>query len=58
MKIWSFYDPETGNFARQTFGGPAGSIERNTPDGLVAIEGVYDPDTQRVDLETGEVISV
>lgn len=56
MKTVSFYDPETGLFAGRWFSGPGNKVERNTPQGMAAIEGRYDPKSQRVDIETGEVV--
>lgn len=56
MKDWRFYDPETGLFADRTFIGRESAAERNTPAGLVAVEGRYDHLSQRVDLETGAVV--
>lgn len=56
MKTVSFYDPQTGLFTGRRFTGPGKYIARNTPDGCVAMEGVFDHLSQRVDLETGEVV--
>jgi hypothetical protein len=52
---WSFYDSETGVFTGQKYRGRARDLERNTPDGLVAIEGDFDHVTQMV--VDGEVVA-
>lgn len=55
--IWSFYDMLTGVFSGRRYDGPDKFLERNTPTGFAAIEGVYDPVTQLVDPMTKQVIS-
>ena len=60
MKTFSFYDPATGNvyprklqcFARVS----EAFVAANTPDGAIAIEGDFDPLSQRIDLETGQAV--
>jgi len=55
IRHWSFFDPKTGEFSPQRFSAPDGrDLARNTPDGLEAIEGVFDHLTQRV--ENGAVV--
>lgn len=53
---WSFYDPASGMFVGRTFSGHPSMLKANTPAGLLAIEGAHDHLSQRVDLETGEVV--
>lgn len=53
----SFYDPKTGLFTGRMFIGPARTVELNTPSGCKAMPGKYDHRSQRVDLETGEVVA-
>lgn len=56
--VWHFFDPSTGLFVGRKFRGPAGAIEANTPDGLVAWPGDdVDPACQRLDLETGQLVA-
>jgi hypothetical protein len=56
-KIFSFYDAQTGIFSPRRFGAPdAANLALNTPAGHVAIEGAFDRDSQRVDVESGTVI--
>lgn len=56
MNIYSFFHPASGLFADRQFRGPQWALEANTPDGLQAIPGVFDPQRQRVDLASGEVV--
>jgi len=53
---WSFYNATTGEFLPRLFSGSSKLLEQNTPAGHVAIEGQFDPLSQRVDVETGEVV--
>lgn len=56
-KTWSFYDAATGIFTgRRLRTSNADTLAANTPEGCAAIEGRFDPQTERVDLETGGVI--
>lgn len=55
-KVHSFYDKQTGLFLGRTFSGPEGSLENNIPEGAGAIEGVFDHNCHRVDLESGNVV--
>lgn len=64
MSTWSFYNLETGLFHSGTFTtgarAPARAmrdVNANTPEGFAAIEGRYDRLTQRVDVDTGQVIA-
>jgi hypothetical protein len=53
MKIWSFYDPETGAISGRRVTSTSTDIvdiKNNTPEGLKPIEGSYDHLSQRVDL--------
>lgn len=54
---WSFYDTATGVFSTRTFTGNRGSLRNNTPKGCAALEGRYDRLSQRVNVETGEVVA-
>jgi hypothetical protein len=68
MKTWSFYHSQSGEFApwhfsssvHKVIGGEAltddADLKINTPEGHRAIEGHFDPLSQRVDLETGAVV--
>lgn len=53
---YSFYDESTGAIAARTFSGSARLLALNTPKGHRAIEGHFDRLSQRVDIETGEVV--
>lgn len=53
---WCFFDPATGQFAGRMYSGPAEALELNTPPGLAPLEGDFDPLSQRVDLDSGEVV--
>lgn len=57
MKTYSFYDPSTGLLAGGTVTLPDGLLDLNTPAGLVAIEGAFDQRSQRIDLDSGEVVA-
>jgi hypothetical protein len=53
---WSFYDTATGLFNRRRVTCAAGqTLERNTPAGHAALAGDFDPLSQRVNLQTGQV---
>lgn len=56
MTTWSFCDERTGLFVGRSYSGPAAALEANTPTGCLAVEGQHDPLSQRVDVETGEVV--
>lgn len=53
---WSFYDPETGIFSGTTFSGPSHSLERNTPSGFAAKDGLHDHLLRRIDIKSGGVV--
>lgn len=55
-KTWSFCDGITGALLGRTFAGSEDSLAANTPAGAVAVEGVHDRMSRRVDLATGEVV--
>jgi hypothetical protein len=56
MKQASFYDAATGRFDGQQVLASSDAIKAMVPDGFIAIDGHYDPLTQRVDIATGEVV--
>lgn len=56
MKSWSFADQDTGLFTGRSFSGPESSLPANTPPGTIAVPGMHDPGSARLDLETGEVV--
>lgn len=57
MKTWHFYDLETGLFTRQRLAASdAALVDANTPAGCGAFAGDVDPDSMRVDLDTGQVV--
>ena len=56
MKTWSFYDERTGLFTGRLFSGADRHLRANTRAGSVAIEGRHDKLTQRVDVDTGEIL--
>lgn len=57
MKTWCFFNPATGLFIDRIYcSSNLQSLEANTPEGLYAVEGRYDYLSQRVDVESGEVI--
>jgi hypothetical protein len=54
---WNFYNAETGLLHGRTFSSTDASvIDANTPAGCVAIEGDFDPLSQRFDLELGKIV--
>lgn len=56
MSTYSFFDPSTGLFAGKQFRGPLSMLSANTPEGTQAIEGAFDAQRQRVDLDSGAVV--
>lgn len=57
MKRWHFYRLSDGTFTRQSMvTADAELVAANTPSGCAAIAGNIDPDSMRVDLETGSVV--
>lgn len=59
MKSFSQYDASTGLFTGVTHSSTIDDpdyLARNTPDGRKFLEGVYDHQSKRVDLATGEVV--
>jgi hypothetical protein len=56
MKSWHFFDAKTGYLTGRAYSGPDEMLDANTPPGCAAIEGEFDCLSQRVDLETGEII--
>ncbi len=58
MRTWSFYRLSDGTFTGREFSAPNDkAMSANTPEGCAAIEGRYDCQSQRVDLESGRVIT-
>lgn len=58
MRRWSFYDLETGEFVGREFcSSNEADIESSMPSGCGAIEGRHDPLTERVDLETMQIVA-
>ena len=55
MTTWTIYDKATGVFV-SAFSGPADSLLQNTPNGCGSIEGIYNANSQKVDLATGKVV--
>jgi hypothetical protein len=56
MRTWSFYLLETGAFTGRTYSSTdPDTLARNTPPDCVAIEGTFDPRTQRFDSRAGMV---
>lgn len=56
-KTWSMYLVDSGLFTgRRVTGCTPEDLEHNTPPGCAAIEGKFDAGSQRVDLQTGEVV--
>jgi hypothetical protein len=53
---WHFYDLQTGLFIGRSHGGDERSLALNMPEGVGAMEHVADWQSQRVDLETGELV--
>jgi hypothetical protein len=63
MSRWSFYRLSDGLFIGRRFVSTAAGkrelrehLSANTPEGCAAMEGQFDPLSQRVDLETGQVV--
>lgn len=56
MKTYSFHDPATGLIAPETVTCSERQAEANTRPGLTRIEGALDHLSQRVDIETGQVV--
>jgi hypothetical protein len=56
MKAWSFADPQTGMFSGQAFMGTEARLQGNVPPGLIAVEGLHDHLSKRLDVNTGAVV--
>lgn len=57
MPIWSFYRLSDGTFTGATFSSRSGAgLPEATPAGCAARQGVFNPNRQRVDLATDEVV--
>lgn len=56
MSTWSFFAASTGMLTGQRFTGPRDALEANTPAGCESVAGAFDYLSQRVDLESGEVV--
>ena len=55
--MFSFYRLATGAFTGRRFDGPIYEVGINTPVGCAAITGAFDRLSQRIDLETGQVVA-
>lgn len=55
MSAWHFYRLADGGLTGRTFSGPQDALSLNLPDGCGAIDGHFDPQSQRVNLATGLV---
>lgn len=57
MTTWHFYDLATGLFTRQRLAASDQDlVAANTPPGCGAYAGEVDPDSQRVDVATGDLV--
>jgi hypothetical protein len=56
VKTWSFYEQATRLFSGLKFSGNQSILSANIPAGHKALEGQYDHLSQRVDIETGQVV--
>lgn len=56
MKTYSFFDPVTGTIDQATVTCSDRQAEANTRPGLTRIEGALDHLSQRIDIETGDVV--
>jgi len=54
---YSFYHKVTGLFAEHVYSACEPLLDLNTPADHVAIEGSFDPLSQKVDIATGQVIA-
>jgi hypothetical protein len=55
-KTWSFYRLSDGTFTGRTLCVPDNAIAMNTPAGLAVKAGIFDHLSQRVDVDSGEVV--
>lgn len=53
---WSIYSTVTGLFTGMVYAGAEATLADNLPPDCAAVEGAYDPLSQRVDLNTGAVV--
>jgi hypothetical protein len=53
---WHFFDAATGLFAGRTFSGEEAHLACNTPAGVIAVPDVTDPESQRVDIASGQLV--
>lgn len=57
IRTWSFYREQDGSILGRHYSAPTDQfLEQNTPAGCVAIEGRYDRERQRMDLQSRRVI--
>lgn len=56
MRRWSFYRLTDGAFTGQRLMSSEDALAGNTPPGCAALEGEFDHQSQRVDLQTGAVV--
>lgn len=55
--VWSFYSISTGILTGGVFGGDVSQLAANTPAGCGAAPGDLDPQSQRINVITGQVIA-
>ena len=55
-RTWSLYDAATGSFTGRTIIGTPAALASNLRAGMLAIEGKYDAQRQRIDTATGAVV--
>ena len=58
MKTYSLYHAHTGRFTGEVLTMAPEMLPAHIQDGLAALEGAYDARTNRVDTDSGEVISM
>lgn len=56
MKTWTLYDAATGMIRPGALTCSDAQIAANVPEGYAALEGAFDPLSQAVDLNTGQVV--
>lgn len=52
MNCWSFYEANTGEFAPFVYTGRENTLAINTPDGYVAVPGVFSHTRHRMNIES------
>lgn len=56
MKVWTFFDDETGQNSGRQFIGSDHAIGANTPAGMVAVSGAHEFGQTQLDLVSGLVV--